>query len=123
MTAFGVAIDLEGSIIGGVSGSKRSFEGLNTETETSVTLLLGDPDSSDKFSLDVYLDPLYRTFVFDVRSGISSCPWEGEPLIRLEDPKMELVRAAKSNVAEDQAMIFEVKMWNEKKQHCRIWFH
>ena len=110
----GAAIEIEGSVSGGDAGSIRSFEGLNNETETSVTIFLGDPDSSDQFSLDVYIDPLYRTFIFDVRSGISSCPWEGEPLTRLEDPEIELIGSVKRNVPEDQAIFFKVKMRNNQ---------
>ena len=76
----GGAIDMEGSIMGSSSGSERSFQGHKNETKTSIVLFLGDADRFDEFVLDIYLDPLYHTFVFDVKSGISSCPFEGDPL-------------------------------------------
>ena len=83
MTTAKVQLGLEASLLGSYSGSKRANEGSSSEKETSITLVLGDPDDADQFTLDIYLDPLYNTLLFDVRTGISSCPWEGEPTTRL----------------------------------------
>ena len=67
---------VEGSIHYQTSGSERAFEGSTTEKESSISVYLGDPDSSDEFSVDIFLDPVYNTFVFKTISGISACPWE-----------------------------------------------
>ena len=60
------------------------------EEEVAITLILGDPDPLDEFTVDVDLDPKYSTFAFRVVAGKSSCPWE-DSTVKIEDPVITLI--------------------------------
>ncbi|MCD4818343.1 MAG: hypothetical protein K8S23_06595 [Candidatus Cloacimonetes bacterium] len=67
-------------------GSSSNSE-FSTETETHFTLADDDETSdlnelADYFTLDVKVDPVYGTPVFDLVSGGSSCPWEPNTIPR-----------------------------------------
>ncbi|RLC52772.1 MAG: hypothetical protein DRI23_02025, partial [Candidatus Cloacimonadota bacterium] len=67
-------------------GSSTNSE-FSTETESSFTLADDDETSdlnelADYFTLDVKVDPVYGTPVFDLVSGGSSCPWEPNTIPR-----------------------------------------
>ena len=73
--ALGATVNAGLSLAGTYDTSRRAFKGSESEKETSIELVLGDDDTYDIFTLDIYLDPDYETFIFDVRGGVSSCPW------------------------------------------------
>ncbi|MGD8414711.1 MAG: LamG domain-containing protein, partial [Candidatus Latescibacterota bacterium] len=51
-----------------------------TETQsTTVGYVLSDDDLGDHFTVDIKKDKLYPSPVFDVRAGVSSCPYEPWP--------------------------------------------
>lgn len=56
--------------------SKTEIRDTTFTTSTRVGYLLGDDDPGDFFSVDVKTDPVYKTPVFDLVSGRSSCPFE-----------------------------------------------
>lgn len=47
-----------------------------TQRGTTVGYVLKDDDPLDTWTMDVKDDPLFKTPVFDVRAGQTSCPWE-----------------------------------------------
>ncbi len=57
-----------------------SVNGDSEETSTGKSITTGyvlkDNDPGDQFTVDVGLDSVYNTPVFDLVSGQSSCPWE-----------------------------------------------
>ena len=114
LSLFGFGFNVEAEEYLSSRTSDRAFEGTSTESSSSVSLFLGDPNPNDEFVLDIYLDPIYKTFVFKVLSGISSCPWEGPPLQRLEDPQLSLSGPSQTFVPENQPIIFKVEMSNKQ---------
>jgi hypothetical protein len=56
------------SVGGSLSGS--------TTRETSIEYTLDDDDEGDYFSVDIKKDPVYKTPVFELVAGTSSCPAE-----------------------------------------------
>ena len=72
---FGFGPDSSGEDLNTYGESRQALEGLAKSKETSVTLFLGDPNNTDEFAVDIFLDPTHGTFIFKTTSGISSCPW------------------------------------------------
>lgn len=56
------------------SDSKSTANGTTSSTTTGY--VFKDDDPLDAFSVDVKHDPIYRTPVFSLKNGQSSCPWE-----------------------------------------------
>ena len=80
-----VAAEVEAKVAGvGVGGSKEismtmSIGGSVSTTNTSETTIgytLDDDDAGDYFSVDIKRDPVYKTPVFEMVAGTSSCPAE-----------------------------------------------
>ncbi len=69
--------------------SQQESSSKKTNSTASVGYVLADDDIGDFFSVDVKHDPVYKTPVFKLVSGTSSCPFEpgtqprDEPLIGL----------------------------------------
>ncbi len=64
-----------------VFGINWTFNATATVTSTesgelTVGYNLSDDDVGDFFSVDIFQDPFYKTPVFKLKSGRSSCPWE-----------------------------------------------
>lgn len=57
-------------------GSFSQSTGNLTQRGTTVGYVLKDDDPLDTWTMDVKDDPLFKTPVFDVRAGQTSCPWE-----------------------------------------------
>lgn len=69
-----------------VSGLFR-FETVSTDN-TVYGYALSDDDQGDNFSVDILEDPEFKTPTFDVKAGLSSCPfepWLGLPLVAAGD--------------------------------------
>lgn len=81
------------------------------ESETSISFAFGDPDDGDEFVVDIYHDPLYKSFVFDTISGISRCHNE-DNTIAGEDPRLTLVSTPSKFIFPDEAIEFEVQLLN-----------
>ena len=95
-------------------GSHQRYQGKTTEKESSITFTLGDPDTFDWFAVDIYLDPKYGTFIFDTTSGVSSCPWEGSPTRRIENPQMRIEELPPQHTPENLPIVFKVSMHNQQ---------
>lgn len=57
-------------------GSFNQGTGQLTQRGTTVGYVLKDDDPLDTWTMDVKDDPLFKTPVFHVRAGQTSCPWE-----------------------------------------------
>ena len=79
---------------GGVGVTVRSEVGKGSSTTTSsgvtVGVVLGDDDTGDTFTADMLVDPVYQTPIFDVISGVSSCPYEGSPTQPRDRPELSV---------------------------------
>lgn len=56
--------------------SKGKKTGSSTQTGIKTGYVLADDDILDAFSVDVGIDPRYKTAFFRTKAGQSSCPWE-----------------------------------------------
>ncbi|MBK8829173.1 MAG: hypothetical protein IPO26_21580 [Saprospiraceae bacterium] len=66
----GVVIKVNSEIIRGKSYDYSKEEGVKTG------YVLKDDDTRDAFSIDVAMDSIYKTPVFRIKAGQTSCPWE-----------------------------------------------
>ncbi|CAK9105214.1 Hypothetical protein SCF082_LOCUS49043 [Durusdinium trenchii] len=83
------------------------------EGSTSISFALGDRDIGDEFVVDVFLDPKYGTFVFDLNSGQTKCPHEGGTrTVKREDPIIEILERPRGPVLPDESMDFRVRLTN-----------
>ena len=83
---FSLAASVGFGVLAGVEGgaevnydldvSHHILQDTDSESSTSISFELGDPELSDEFLVDVWLDPTYGTFIFDTVGGTSSCPHE-----------------------------------------------
>ncbi|MFN0014911.1 MAG: LamG-like jellyroll fold domain-containing protein [Saprospiraceae bacterium] len=78
-THFGFEFNKAG-LVGMVKFVASTSKGAKNETGTESGLTTGyvlkDNDIGDAFTVDVALDSVYKTPVFRVKAGQSSCPWE-----------------------------------------------
>eukprot|EP00045_Choanoeca_perplexa_P000635 m.15256 g.15256 ORF g.15256 m.15256 type:complete len:2739 (-) comp10439_c0_seq1:193-8409(-) len=63
-------------IYGGYSRGKQQIEAIEEARTDEVSFTLGDPDDTDEFAIDVYMHPVYGTFMFHTAAGVSSCVHE-----------------------------------------------
>ncbi|MCK6694621.1 MAG: hypothetical protein L6Q97_21300, partial [Thermoanaerobaculia bacterium] len=82
-------IGVEGTIKLTASFSHKSSKETATENSITTGYVLKDDEPGDAFSMDVAMDPVYRTPVFNLKSGQSSCPWEAGTANR-EGPNLQL---------------------------------
>lgn len=47
-----------------------------TEKGVTTGYVLSDNDPADAYTVDVAIDSVYKTPVFRLKAGQSSCPWE-----------------------------------------------
>ncbi|RMF01019.1 MAG: T9SS C-terminal target domain-containing protein [Bacteroidetes bacterium] len=111
---------LFGSVTGkvGFNWGHGEYESNNLENSTTVGFTLTDDDVGDFYTVDILSDPRYKTPVFKVRGGDSSCPYEGgdlfdeqgEPILRNRDQvnfSVDIPENSITNVGEnDKAVVF-----------------
>lgn len=78
-------IEIAGTGVSGGTWAQFKVEGggsLDTTATKSITtgFTLADDDPNDKITVDVYEDPVYKTPIFHLVSGLTSCPYEGQYL-------------------------------------------
>lgn len=64
------------------NGSYGGAEGSSTGSSITTGYVLADNDPGDAYTVDIAMDSVYRTPVFNVKSGQSSCPWEEKTAAR-----------------------------------------
>ncbi|CAB9515004.1 Cupin superfamily protein [Seminavis robusta] len=108
-----------GVMIGGgfelTSVTTKSQQYVDTDgnsKETTVSFVLGDEDKDDDFVVDIFVDPMYGTFIFQKVAGTTSAPWEGEPTARGEDIDLNVVQRPNKPVLPDEPMTFTLTIAN-----------
>jgi hypothetical protein len=99
-----------------LSDSSLEQDGTGNETATGITTgyILADDDDDDAFSLDVLMDSVYRTPVFKLYAGQSSCPWEKGTAHR-ERPNLQLAAGTgfkAENVPAHEPAVFQLNLGN-----------
>ncbi len=142
----GVAADLGFTVNGfgmKVSVTERYHKGGTSSNETEETssetigFVLADEDQGDYFSLDVKKDTWVGAPVFVLRGGQSSCPFEGiektkyfEPdehvlnnaTMQIEMPVLNAEISTVTNVPENLAAVFTLKMSNVSEVGADGWY-
>ncbi|MCK6692632.1 MAG: T9SS type A sorting domain-containing protein [Thermoanaerobaculia bacterium] len=97
-----------------ISNKKATTNGNGAASGLTVGYVLADDDPGDAFSVDVALDSAYRTPVFRLKAGQSSCPWEPGTANR-EAPNLALAQGSQFkaiNVPANEPAVFKVNLGN-----------
>ena len=116
-TGFGFSINdvgFKGNVkfITNTSNSFNDVSSVATGVTTGYTL--SDNEPGDAFTIDVGMDSVYKTPVFKIKAGQSSCPWEAGTANR-EAPNMQLAEGSEFvaiNVPANEAASFEMELGN-----------
>ncbi|MFN0013142.1 MAG: T9SS type A sorting domain-containing protein, partial [Saprospiraceae bacterium] len=105
-------------ITGNLAFSQTRSTGYTTGNDSGTSLTAGyvlyDDDSGDAFSVDVALDSVYMTPVFNLKTGQTSCPWEDGTANR-EEPNLTLAAGSQFtaiNVPANEPAVFKVNLGN-----------
>jgi hypothetical protein len=99
-----------------VSATSDTRVDSTTETSGGITTgyILADDDPGDAFSVDVAMDSVYKTPVFRIKAGQSSCPWE-EGTANREGVNLQLAPGnsfVANNVPANEAATFQLLLGN-----------
>ncbi|MBK9337933.1 MAG: T9SS type A sorting domain-containing protein, partial [Lewinellaceae bacterium] len=116
-TTFGLEFDNVGAKVK-VNALVKSSNAWKTEDGTEKGLTTGyslkDDDPGDAFTVDVAMDTFYKTPVFKIRAGQSSCPWEPGTANR-EGPNLQLGLGSQFtavNVPATEPAVFNLNLGN-----------
>ncbi|MBK8887719.1 MAG: hypothetical protein IPN46_14740 [Saprospiraceae bacterium] len=93
--------------------TKKGTGGIEKGLTTGYTLK--DDDPGDAFTVDVAMDSIYKTPVFRIKAGQSSCPWEPGTANR-EGPNLALgvgTPFTAINVPANESAVFKMFLGNE----------
>ncbi|GAP72501.1 hypothetical protein SAMD00024442_33_24, partial [Candidatus Symbiothrix dinenymphae] len=124
----GIELDQEGS------DTDNSSDGSTTDRthNYSFGFVLAETGNTDELSVDYGIDPLSGTYMFRLRGGRTSCPYEGErktkfyaegeytlhpATMKIEVPKLEVDNAYRSDIPTDGQGVFTLKLQNESESH------
>ena len=96
------------------STSESETDGYGNEIGRTTGYTLADDDPGDAFSVDVAMDSVYRTPVFRLKAGQSSCPWEDGTANR-EGPNLALAQGSQFvaiDVPANEPAVFQVNLGN-----------
>lgn len=90
--------------------------GTGTSEEKGITTgyILADDDPGDAFTVDVAMDSFYKTPVFKIKAGQSSCPWEPGTANR-EAPNLQLSPGSQFvavDVPANEPAVFQMQLGN-----------
>ncbi len=99
-----------------VASTSETLQDTTGETSYSVTTgyTLKDDDPGDAFTVDIAMDSVYKTPVFRLKAGQSSCPWEKGTANR-ENPNLQLAQGSQFtaiNVPANEPAVFQVNLGN-----------
>jgi len=101
------------------SGSEVGLLQVNLKHEvtrhTTMGFVLGDSTLGDEFTIDVYDDFKYGTFIFDLIRGRSACPHEPGTIAR-EDPRISVTATQGSGIHPDEDALYSVQITNAGDQ-------
>ena len=116
-TTFGIGVDNIG-VEFKVNAIVKSSNTWKTENGTGKGLTTGytlkDNDPGDAFTVDVAMDTVYKTPVFRLLAGQSSCPWEPGSANR-EGPNLQLGQGSQFtavNVPANEPAVFKINLGN-----------
>ncbi len=116
-TTFGFEFDNVGAKFK-INALVKSSNTWKTENGTEKGLTTGytlkDNDPGDAFTVDVAMDSVYKTPVFRLRAGQSSCPWEPGTANR-EGPNLQLGLGSQFkavNVPANEPAVFKLNLGN-----------
>ncbi len=116
-TTFGFEFDNVGAKFK-IDALVKSSNTWKTENGTEKGLTTGytlkDDDPGDAFTVDVAMDSIYKTPVFRLRAGQSSCPWEPGTANR-EGPNLQLGLGSQFtavNVPANEPAVFNLNLGN-----------
>ncbi len=90
------------------SGSSTSLTQINTFT---TQYSIDDDDAFDAMTVDIYSDPVYKTPIFKLISGQTSCPYEPETS-PLDIPDLVVTNPIKTNLDPSQPVSFQFNLYN-----------
>lgn len=95
---------------------REVYNASGDETSNFVTTgyIFSDDDPGDAFSVDIALDSLYKTPVFRLKAGQSSCPWEDGSANR-ENPNLQLAAGGvfeAVNIPANEPAVFQFELGN-----------
>ncbi len=108
----------EGPLYSSVTGNiafnwgHGQYESNNAANSTVVSYTLTDDDPGDFFTVDILSDTRYKTPVFRLKGGDSSCPYEGPPTRNRDEVNFEIDRNFATNVGENDKAIFYLDIGN-----------
>lgn len=85
--------------------------GSNSESVTTG-YVLKDDDPADTWTMDVKKDPIFKTPVFDIKAGQTSCPWEVGTAHRQGVKMIELDGVTRTNVPSNEEAVFHFQLQN-----------
>ncbi len=124
----GLELDQEGS------DTDNSSDGSTTDRTQrySFGFVLAETGNTDELSVDYGIDPLSGTYMFRLRGGRTSCPYEGErktkfyakgeytlhpATMKIEVPMLKVDNAYRSDIPTDGQGVFTLKLQNESESH------
>ncbi len=102
----------------GIWGNFQWLTGRDTVTTNSESVSTGytlnDDDVGDYYSVNIKEDPVYKTPVFDLVAGASSCPYEPGSTPR-EDPTISIDPTIAFDIPPDEAATFTLTIGNQSQ--------
>lgn len=95
--------------------SDATTDGTSQSNSITTGYTLADDDPGDAFTVDVAMDSVYKTPVFRLKAGQSSCPWEPGTANR-EGPNLALAPGSQfvaSNVPANEVAAFKMNLGNQ----------
>lgn len=99
---FTATVGLQGLIGSGFANSESVTTGY----------VLKDDDPGDTWTMDVKKDPIFKTPVFIIKAGQTSCPWEVGTAHRQGVKMIELDGVTRTNVPSNEAAVFHFQLQN-----------
>lgn len=100
---------------GGVVVNMKTEKGEAKSTSTSSTYTVGfslfDNDRGDGFNISIMSDPVFKTPVFVLNSGQTSCPWEPGTQ-RRDVPQLIAVDPIQANIPDQTTRTFNFELGN-----------
>jgi hypothetical protein len=103
----------------------------STDTESTISFTLDDPDQGDKLTVDVYSSILGWGPIFKKRGGRTSCPYEGLDTTRYyqpgtvigddtqqrDRPDIDIAPSILTNIPVDEPAVFTLTLFNNSEDN------
>lgn len=114
-TVFGIGVKVKTFLKYDYKKDTKSSPSTEVEKKSRVGFSLGDPDIGDEFTVDVLIDPRYKTFVFHTVAGVSKCPAEPGTKPR-EVPMITLNGRPAAPPEPNEAAVFHLMILNQASE-------